>query len=349
MEVKEAYDNIEKILTYGFLPSVARYNNSVIVFKTITDKEYKQISFYNNEADYNWSLYRLAFSTFMINGSNCLENREEAITKLLDFYSKIPITTFVKFLQDVDSLHDIYLESLNFLEGYCYTAKSKILWKVFDTSVADTSFYYGIPGIKNVGLNNAQENWILINKQLDEEEDYNTQFKLSLMIASSFNGKGARDIGSKFDFHKQELEDLREEVAKYGYDKRRIEMSKKEGWAKPLRTREELIRELNRQMSGDKDKHDSFLDQCIESERKHAEGAKKAVEEKQKKFRDTVQKDIDLSKVESSRVATEEEVAKLFEKSKKKIRGAVPTDAYEKFNMHEKVLKKIGVTKIKAD
>jgi hypothetical protein len=349
MDVLEGYDYLEKIITYGFLPSTVRYKDNVIVFKTISDKEYKQISFYNSGGDYNWSLYRLAFSTFMINGSNCLNNREEAINKLLEFYSKIPITGYLKFLQDVDELHNIYLDSLKFLEGFCYTGSSRVLWRVFDTSVADTSYYYGIPGIKNVGLNNAQENWIVINKQLDEEEDYNTQFRLSLMVASSFNGKGAQQIGSRFDFHKKELDDLREEIAKYGYDKRRIEKKKEEdGWAQPLRTREELVKELNRQMSGDKDKHDQFLDKCIEGERRRAEDAKTAAAEKQKQFRDNLKNDVDLTKMEGSRIATAEEIKELFNKDKKKeLPGSMASSAFEGMNSKERILKKVGKTKIK--
>jgi hypothetical protein len=348
MKVEKAYKNIEDIITYGFLYRGICYRDSVIILKTISDKEYKLIPFYIPDSNDNLPLYRLAFSTFMINGYNFLIDRNNNISKLIDFYNNISITSVQRLMANVNEVYKEYIDSLDFLEGFCYSDKSRVLWSIYKGS--NNSSLCGIEGIDNIGLNSTQESWIVINRQLDEEEEYNKDFRLSLMVASSMNGKGCQKIENQYDFHKKELEEVREGIVKYGYDKRRILKSKEEnkGWATPLKTREDTVRELNRQMSGDKDKHDIFIDDWIKKQKEKVEDTKRLSEEKQKVFRDKIKKDIDFTKLEDSRMATPEEVERMMKS--KTIRGVEsPSDPLEKKHNTEDVLRKISGTVIKND
>lgn len=349
MKVSEAYENIEKIVTYGFLPLGVRYRGHSFILKTITDKEYKFLSFLSGKDNIDLALHRLAYSTYMVDGVNYLEDRSKKIPSLLSFYRGFPSILFRRFIEATNDIHEEYLKSVDYLEGFCYTNKSRHLWKVSQGNLPNSGFYHGIQGAFNTGLNIVQENWTIINTNLDSEDAYETQFRLSLMIASAFSGKGAKEMGGRFDFHKKELTTLREEIKKYGYDKKRIIKQKsKDQWAKPIRTREDLVRELNRQMSGDMDRHDLFINDWIKSQSERAEAARKASEEKQKEFRATLLEDSALEKMESSRIATPEDIAKLAKNQNFKKPGmSVPSDAYKKSEEKERVMKKLGGTVIR--
>jgi hypothetical protein len=109
-----------------------------------------------------------------------------------------------------------------------------------------------------------------------------------------------------------------------------------------------MVRELNRQMSGDKDKHDVFVDDWIKKQKEKVEETKRLSEEKQKIFRDKVSKDIDFTKMEDSRMATPEEVKRLMKS--KTIRGVdSPSDPLEKKYSAEDVIRKVSGTVIKSD
>lgn len=193
MKVEIAYKNIEDIITYGFLCKGIRYSNNILILKTITDKEYRLLPFYVSYENVDTVIYRLVFSTFMINGYNVLINRNETIPDLFEFYNGLSTVSLNSLVENSNKIYKEYLESLDFLEGFCYTDRSRVLWKILSSKdIVSSGNYYGIQGSENLGLNTAQESWIVINKQLDAEDDYNTQFRLSLMVASSFSGKGVR-------------------------------------------------------------------------------------------------------------------------------------------------------------
>lgn len=350
MEVYEAYANIEKIITYGFLPLGMRYRGNSLLLKTIGDKEYQFLLFLGGEDAVEYSLNRMVYSTFLINGVNYLVDREKNFKELKDFYQGLPTSFYKTIHGKIGEIYKVYVDSLEYLEGFSYTPKSRHLWKVFNNNTANMGFYQGIAGSHNIGLNSVQENWIVMNRHMDDEEDYEVNFKLSLMVASSFAGKGAKELGSKFDFQKKELEELRKEIAKYGYDKKRIVKQKKEEiWARPIRTSEDLVRELNRQMSGDKDKHDLFIEKWLERQKKRAEEARKSVEKKQEDFKKNIQVIVDESTIEPSRIATHEDIERLKESPNKRKGLSVPIDAYERTDEHSDVVKKVSRTIIGPD
>lgn len=351
MDINKAYDNLEEIITYGFLFRGVCYNNSIIILKTISDKEYRLIPFYTNDENYTLLLYRLAFSTFMVNGYNFLKDRNNSISKLVDLYSTIPVNVLQHLIDQSNIIFKEQSDSVDCLEGFCYSSRSRNLWSILKNgTAANRGTYYGIEGIENIGLNSVQENWIMVNRQLDEEEDYNQQFRFSLMVASSFNPKGCKQMGSQYDAQREEQEEVRKDIIKYGYDKNRVIKKKQEndGWASKMNSREDVVRELNRQMSGDKDKHDLFMENWIKDQQKKAEDAKRSYEEKQKEFRKKLENDVDFSKVEGSRVATPEELEKLTKKSV--FKGiSVATDPLEKIYSKDDIIRKVSGTVIGPD
>jgi hypothetical protein len=327
-------------------------DDNYIVFKTLNENEYKLLKYYTDISDNaKVLLYKLALSTFMINGNNVLNNRTENVPDLFSFYESLPYKALYLINEELDKVYAEYIDSLKYFEGFCYTDKSEYLWKVLNKNNPIDNDYFGITGCKTLGLNSAQENWIIINQKLDNEEQYEQQFHLSVLVASSFNPKGAKSISREFESKKQELEDVRVVIAEYGYDKKRQEEEKKTSkWTAPIRTKEDLVRELNRQMRGEKDNHDIFINNWINKQKKLAEEAQKSVDDKQKEYRKKME-DIELtSNLEDSRIITEEETKNLTNKLKTQTRNLLKeTRKFKQTELNSKYIKKLGSRVIQSD
>lgn len=352
MDVQEAYYDLEQIVTQGFLCFGMVIGDNYFIYKTLTDKEYKNIKYYTPDDNESlFILYRLCFGTFMINGNNYVLDRERKIGELKDFYSKMQNVLATVILDNMKKVQNRYLKSLDYFEGFCYTSRSRYLWKILNRSNPVSQDFHGLKGLKYLGLNSVQENWILINNQLDKEDEYETQFHLATMIASSQNPKGAKTVSKNYEFKKNEQQQVRESIAKYGYDKKRIEEEKKQSkWSAPIKTNEDLVRELNRQMSGEKDQHDLFIEQWIRMQKEKAEKAKKEITERQKRYRKDIE-GIDLDQ-EGSRVASSEEADKLKDPNRSKLpyKGVTKSlESYRSLEDEDRFMRKISSRVIKSN
>jgi hypothetical protein len=258
---------------------------------------------------------------------------------------------FINKIKDtIQKINTEYFESLDFLEGFCYTDKSRHLWKVFDYTNKDT--FLGISGLNNVGMNSVQENWIIINKRLDEEEAYSSNLGMTFIISSSMNPKGTKEMSRNYDFRKRELDELRKDIAKYGHDRKRVkEQQEQAEWTAPIKSREDLVRELYRQMSGKKDKHDLFIDEWVKRQKAAAEKVKEQAEERQREFRVKFQ-EADLSSIESSRPISASDLKKVLAQKKiSKIGPAVSQSmmSFDEREEKERFLKKVSATIIRPD
>jgi len=351
MEVQQAYNNIEKVIVQGFLIAGLSFKNHYFLLKNITDKEYENLNLYVKEDDSIYNLiYQISFCTAFVDSNNFLESRFEKIPELVRFYSKMPIIFINKVKDTIQKINTEYFESLEFLEGFCYTDKSRHLWKVFDYTNKDT--YLGISGLNNVGMNSVQENWIIINKRLDEEEAYSSNLNMTFIISSSMNPKGTKEMSRNYDFHKRELDELRKDIAKYGHDKKRVkEQQEKAEWTAPIKSREDLVRELYRQMSGKKDKHDLFIDEWVKQQKAAAERIKEQAEERQRVFRAKIQ-EVDLSSIEDSRPISASELKKVLAQkkiSKTDMVVSQPMMPFDERDEKERFLKKISATIIRPN
>lgn len=345
MIVSDAYDCLECIIMQGFLTVGISMSDVYIVLKNITDKENSKISLYVDETkDRNNLLFKLCLSTYSVNGESILHNREDKLNSLFKLYDSIPPIFLNKLVDTLRILNEIFIESIEFLEGFCYSERSRYLWKVWKGS--QNKMWWGTPGIDSIGLNSVQENWIMINQQLDAEDEYSKDFSLAILISSSFNAKGAKVVSTNYDTSRKELIELRDEIAKYGYDRKRVEEQKKESdWTAPVKSREDLVRELYRQMRGEKDRHDLFIDQWMKKQQDRADAAKKAVEEKQTQFKQQFET-IDLTLLEDSKPVTLEDIKKIEESMPKK-GTAKFISAYEDMDHNDRFIKKLSARIVK--
>lgn len=334
-------------MTYGFLSVKISYNGHDLLIKNITDKEYHQMQMLCS-GRVKINILSLAFSTISMDGLNFLESRNDNLNYLIDFYKNIPTIFALKVVEALNELNETYVDSLDFLEGYCYSKKSRYLWSILDPY--NRSAFTGIRGLDVIGINSAVESWISINKRLDDEDVYSREFNNTILIVGASNYKSAKVLSKSYENKETELKQLREDICKFGYDKKRVEENdkKRDEWIAPLSSREDLVRELYRQMSGNKDKHDLYIDQWMDNQKKKAEMANKMVEDKQMAFRKKIEgSDLDL--FEPSKPISTEELNKIIELKKNNRSDTTFMSGKEDVEMKERVFKKISTTIIRPE
>lgn len=347
MRVSDAYANLERIIIYGFLSVRISYSGHDLLIKNISDKEYQQMQMLCSNRD-RLNFLSLAYSTISIDGYNLLENRNEGIEYAMNLYRKLPSVFVIKVVSAINELNQTYIESLDYLEGFSYSNRSRYLWSVIDPS--NRSIYTGIRGLDVIGINSVAESWIGINKKLDSEEEYGREFNNTLLIVGASNYKSAKMLSKNYENSLNELKELRSEICKYGYDKKRIEENnkKREEWTSPLVSREDLVRELYRQMTGEKDKHDLYIEEWISRQKKKAEMASKNVEERQIAFRKKIE-ETDLDLLEPSKPISALELNKILDQKKNNKSDNTYMAGKESTERRDRVYKKISTKIIRPE
>jgi hypothetical protein len=347
MEVNEAYDILEKIIVQGFLHDYYDLKGNRVVLKTLNEIEYNNLNFYVGVDSEDRSIYELVFSTLMIDGINVLSDRDDKIKDVYSMYLDLDTINYDKIRDKVRGLQVKYLKSLKFLEGFCYTDKSRFLWKGINSGVLATEKLTGLHGTGNLGINSVQNNWVVVNRRLDSEDEFEKSFNLAILIASSFNSKGSKSVSRSFESQRDELKEVRKGIAKFGYDKLRYEKERSlDGWSMPIKSRSDLVRELDKQIKGEKDKHDLFIEEWLIKQKELAEAASQAVEEKRIKYRESLEVREDIN-TEGSRLATSEEILRLNDRRNFGIQeeSAVTGSLQEK----QAFIKKVSSVVLKSD
>lgn len=346
MEVVEAYDNLEKMVSYGFLTVGMKYGSTDFVFKTINEKEASLLKFYNQGQDpFLDAICKIAICTFMLDGRNLIKKRDESLPKLIAFYKSMSSSFISEVSRNIAVIQGDSIESTEFLEGFCYSSRSKHLWRVLNGYGMASDRVYGVEGCDLLGASYTKETWILFNNSLEEEEDQYQKMKIALLIASSMSPKGAKDASTRMENQKKLLDDYRLEVAKFGKDQKRLEEKSKNSWTAPMDTREDIVRELNKQMRGDKDKHDLFIDKYLEEMRIRTEIQKKSMMDKQEIYRSSLIQNLDQEG--SSPISVEEMNRRI---NNKRISGVSIVEDQEKMTVEkkERFLTKISPNVIKS-
>ncbi len=344
------YQILSDLIYKGFLLIGLKLGNSNFVFKTINEREYKLIKLYTGletEKSYvnRFNINYLIFSLFLLNGENILLQREEKYKDLFKFFFNMPLYFCNRILEELTALRETALSSSDCIEGFSYTDRSRRIWKHTFNGFPNRVEFTGIPGTSKMGLNIFQENWILINKMLDDESQYNSDFSRSLFVASASNPKGVRSVRTKFESNLELTAKRREKLAKLGSIKKQEWTPEK--WSAPVDTAEELVAELMRQMEGKKDKHDKFIDQHMERLKKRSEEkalrAEKRLEEIRKR------RDIsDIPITVEQRPLSPEESEKLMKRSKKSNNLVIISSEGESENAQKRVISKINRKVLRA-
>lgn len=341
----EGYQIIGDLVSKGFLTMSLNVGGKLIVFKTINEKEFQLIKLYSGnskvtDSPFGFNMYFLIHSLLIVDGKYVLGEREALIPELYTFFAGMPEKVCAKMLDELTKLRELSYDALKFLEGYCYTGYSRSSWHSLNGHLPNEDVVTGFRGTGLLGLNAHQENWVNLNRMLDAEEQYNREFSNALFIASASNPKGVKSVRAQHESNLELAEKRKKRLAKIGHvDAKKV--WKPEGWSAPVDTAEELLAELDRQMTGKKDKHDLFIEQHLKRMKENAEARVQRAKDRLESYR---KKNIDVPMFDGeTRHMTEEEVAKMLDRGKKKsYTTALPNEGAMTADQSDKYLTKVG-------
>jgi hypothetical protein len=341
MDVKEAYNNLTEIVRRGYLLKGFKYGIFNVVLKSLTVEEIRYIREINNlsTTDDIDELDKLLYSTYSISGDILLKKDLSHASRIKDFYSRCPSFLVRKLLRGVEELFIDYIESSRFLEGYCFTEESRVEWSCAKARAKLANNIYNTDSA-------IVEQWAVINTRIDEEDNHDRELDNALFIAASFNPKGVKSTANSIRLEKSKRRKEREEIAKYGFSKRRVEANENnDKWSKPLVTNEDLVRELNRSIRGEKDKHDLYIEEWLKRKDEAAKRREKEKAERAKSYRKELES-VSLD-IEGSRRASPEEVAKVLARRDKSGLSKY-SSSYANLGKSDGLMKKIGSRVLKG-
>ena len=257
---KNRYKDLEDLLYIGFIPYKTRIGNLDFVFKSVSDLEYQKTSLMSGIKDdffYNSKFHRnyLYHSIFMINGTNVLEKREFYYNDLIDIFKESPSFLINKIFNILDKLATRLNKCINLVEPYAYENNSRYSWLSKRNSILNSYQHTGIKGTEELGLNQFQKYWSVLNIREDEKESFEERYSLAKFLASFTDPKSIRKIDGQDKAKKEEEEKKRERIKLYGTEEEKLK------YLDPTSTRDGIIAELEKQMRGDKDAHDKAIEE----------------------------------------------------------------------------------------
>lgn len=341
-----AYHALADLIYKGALFSRIEIYGYNFVFKTVNGLESSQIKLKVGSTDrldhiVKYNCYYMAYSVLMVDGENVLVgDREEKLRILYDFFKSIPYTLYKMLLGEVIELKNSLEAIGGFIDGFCYTQQSRSAWFLLGNAQVNDVSFSGIPGMSSVGLNDFQETWVQANRSLDEEDAYNKNYSLALLVASASNPKGSKKIRAQHDSNVQSTQEKRRKIAKEGFARKTNWSS--EGWAQPVDTAEELVAELERQMNGLKDRHDLFVDEYL---KRVQDESGKAQAEEEKKMLDSIKRhEHEPAITGSQRALSPEETVQMLESRGRNNNNLMIVESEEQVSSEDrdKFFKKVG-------
>jgi len=338
VERDEAYQVLSDLIFKGFLVAEAPLAGRRFVFKTVNDNEFDLIRLLSNENDsLRFNANFLALSLFSVDGDMLLPQRNLLIPDMRDLFLGLPSKFLSQLITNLNVIRNVVFDATGFIEGFCYTALSRRSWNTLKGITICDERATGIPGTSGLGLNVHQDMWMSINQTMDDDEAYDRQFNMSLMVASAMNPKGASHLRNQHTTMMKSVESRRIELAKIGRPDARAWTP--EGWSAPVDTAEQLVAELERQMQGKKDRHDEYMESYMKRLHEQAENRAKEAEARIKRAREGLE---DVFITGETRVLTPEETESMLRRRYRKTTIGVAdedkVDSVEK----DRFMKKIG-------
>lgn len=313
VDVAKSYKIIERVISHGHDYLGVRIGCGEYVLRTLSSQEEAEVRIRADMSSrpsirYAWTM---AYSTMSLCGVDCLRVRDESVLQdLFSHYMAMPSALFSRLYEAALDLTIRQDAASAMFGGYLYTPQSRFMWESFRSSGGR----WGVlcPG---AGTTILRELWVRGNVILDQEEASKSQWDVAMFLASAQNPKGAKDSATRMKSSREIMETERKELARYGSRENRdsilnIVRGEQEHWTSDLATREDILGELDRQMRGEKDKHDLFVEEYF---RKQAElfAARKAAQDAAREEARKKARDKRGERFQGTRQATEQELRAL--------------------------------------
>jgi len=276
------FADTKQMIFKSFVQLQSYYRDIPLIFKTLNDNElYKIKALSGNEENpqylENLNTYYFLHSIYMIGDVNVLTNRQAFMTEARNLIKTFHPRVYNMILTELFKLGQRANESIKLVERYSFEPDSRWLWMSTKGTPLTAVAVSGIPGTVNLGYNICQLLWSYYNRVEDEKNDFDKMWASAKMIAAAINPKGIKKLNQADENRKKEEKAYRESII-YGKDyKPRFKVQSKE----------DLVDELEKQMSGVKDRHDEIIERYLKKGKYEKVKEQKMIEEKLQSYTKT--------------------------------------------------------------
>ena len=279
----EVWVDLEEYLFNGFLTTFSKIHDRTFVFKTLNHNEIRNLDFFRPmkksppEIRARFRASFIAHSIFYIDGENTLFERPHHIRKLVEIISRLDTRMLEDVVVNLGILNEKIGHLTSLIEVYVYENRSRLRWLQIKDIPIHSPLSTGIAGTDELGMNYCQQIWIALNRLQDARELMEAEWTNAKFIGSCFNSKGVRSVDEKDkarrEQERQKREDRKMKVL-YAYLNRSGESDAPpeqvmlpDGRMARVERRfiadsaEELAEQLSSALSGEKDFHDTVVEQ----------------------------------------------------------------------------------------
>ena len=283
----EVYRDVMPMLFRGFLTVSAKIGGATFVFKSLNHHEFGMLQLMgvmDKDAGYRqWDML-LAYNVLMIDGQNVLIERERWVPKIIETFGQMDHKPKQHIIRHMSEINRRANNAVHMSECYSLEVYSRYRWAQLQGIDLCSTTTTGFPGTERLGLNWAQLTWRAINYYEDMRESHEREWDNAKFVASSMAGKGIQKIYQQDNDRRQK--DREERVARKDRILREVLLGEKTpDKAKQLAgavltgasTVEELAKQLESDLRGEKDWHDQVIEAHEQSIKRNVQGRQEQV------------------------------------------------------------------------
>lgn len=242
--------NIKSLLFRGFLAHRMKIGGLQVTFKTLSENERELIEFLQPVPARRF-LFDVVHSIFMIDEVNLLEERSRTskFGKLVKAFTSLDKEVLSRISEEMRKLATWYFYEVRNIFRYSLESESRTIWPSYRIKALNDPGMTGILGTDRVGLNLHQVHWRVHNELEDKNIEQKSHWSVAKFLAAAW--VGSREI--------QKVEN-REKLVEEETDRIKKRILDGETDFNRGHQLEETVQELERQIKGQKDEFDLFVE-----------------------------------------------------------------------------------------
>lgn len=265
----EVWKDVESLIFRGFITLGGDINGVEFVFKSLNHHEFEFVQWLggNRGALATERFYNtfLSYGIFMIDGENILPTRREVVSELVGFFGQLPQAAKQKLVRYMSEVNRRAANAVTLTEAYILEQSSRFKWAQLRGLDLMAPTCTGVPGSEALGLNYAQLVWRALNHFEDIKESAEREWDNAKFIGSCFAGKEIQKIYNQDkERRRKEREQRLERRDKLLRQVLLGEDPEGPGASGPIkivaRTVDELAKQLESDLRGEKDWHDLVVE-----------------------------------------------------------------------------------------
>jgi hypothetical protein len=285
----EVYRDVLALLFRGFVSVPAEIGSALFVFKSLNHHEFELLRLMgamekNNSYKY-WDML-LSYNVLMIDGQNVLADRDRWLPKIIETFGQMDLKPKQRIIRYISEINRRANNAVILTEAYATESYSRYRWAQLTGIDLCSPSATGVPGTERLGMNWAQLTWKAINYYEDIHENTERDWENAKFIGSCLAGKGIQKVYQQDNDRRQKQRE--ERFTRKDKILRQVLLGEKQDEkVKQLHgavltgahTVEELAKQLEGDLRGEKDWHDQVVEEHINRIKRNIQGRQEQVRE----------------------------------------------------------------------